>query len=192
MYLWLSVSSAGDCFNDFPKLQEDDLRQLTLGVYQLKLAKSYSVDHLNTDGSDEMFVNTETLKSISLWRAHPRNHTTEATWAHVSTTRAPNRHWQYQPLTITSSYSIQSLCDLLDTWRLWIFPISNPSSCLFTNISSEPSVFRCNGQRLVLPVSVRCSGGRYMRPCCFSCVVPGMCSSPRQYIGPACWQRQIV
>ena len=87
---------------------------------------------------------TETLKSISLWRAHPRNHTTEATWAHVSTTRAPDRHWQYQPLTITSSYSIQSLCDLLDTWRLWIFPISNPSSCLFTNISSEPSVFRCS------------------------------------------------
>lgn len=56
---WLSVSSAGDCFNDFPKLQEDDLRQLTLGVYQLKLAKSYSVEHLNTDGSDEMFVNKQ-------------------------------------------------------------------------------------------------------------------------------------
>jgi hypothetical protein len=56
---WLSVSSAGDCFNDFPKLQEDDLRQLTLGVYQLKLAKSYSVEHLNTDGSYEMFVNKQ-------------------------------------------------------------------------------------------------------------------------------------
>ena len=56
---WLSVSSAGDCFNDFPKLQEDDLRQLTLGVYQLKLAKSYSVEHLNTDSSYEMFVNKQ-------------------------------------------------------------------------------------------------------------------------------------
>ena len=37
---WLPVSSAGDCLIDFPKLQEDDLRQLTLGVHQLKLEKS--------------------------------------------------------------------------------------------------------------------------------------------------------
>jgi hypothetical protein len=46
---WLPVSSAGDCFSDFPKLQEDDLCQLTLEVYQLKLAKSFTIEHLSAD-----------------------------------------------------------------------------------------------------------------------------------------------
>jgi hypothetical protein len=52
---WLPVSSAGSCLIDFPKLQEDDLRKLTLGVHQLKLEKSHTIEHQNADDSYEMF-----------------------------------------------------------------------------------------------------------------------------------------
>ena len=37
-----------DSERDFPKLSEEDLRNLTLGVYQVKMARSYSQEHLMT------------------------------------------------------------------------------------------------------------------------------------------------
>ena len=40
----------------FPCLDEEDLRNITLGVYQLKLAKSYSEEHLNPEGEYQVFV----------------------------------------------------------------------------------------------------------------------------------------
>lgn len=35
---------------DFPHLSEEELLNLTVGVYQLKLAKSYTAEHRNDDG----------------------------------------------------------------------------------------------------------------------------------------------
>lgn len=40
----------------FPSLDEEELRNLTLGVYQLKLAKSYTEEHLNPDGEYEVLI----------------------------------------------------------------------------------------------------------------------------------------
>jgi len=44
-------------FKTFPKLQEDGLRELTLGIYQIKLTKSYTKEHLKDGGEYEVLVN---------------------------------------------------------------------------------------------------------------------------------------
>ena len=50
---------AEDACPDFPRLSEDEIRQLTIGVYQLKLAKSYTHEHLDMDGSYSILVNDD-------------------------------------------------------------------------------------------------------------------------------------
>ena len=42
-------------FKTFPKLQEDGLRELTLGIYQIKL--THSKEHLKDGGEYEVLVN---------------------------------------------------------------------------------------------------------------------------------------
>ena len=41
---------------DFPRLSFDDLMELTLGVYQLKQAKTYAVEHIDPDSAYEVKV----------------------------------------------------------------------------------------------------------------------------------------
>ena len=43
-------ASVDDTVADFSKLNENDLRNLTLGVYQLKLSKCYKNEHQNENG----------------------------------------------------------------------------------------------------------------------------------------------
>ncbi|XP_076085751.1 uncharacterized protein LOC143056545 [Mytilus galloprovincialis] len=40
----------------FPRLSEEDIRNITVGVYQLKLAPSYTREHLDDDGNYEVFT----------------------------------------------------------------------------------------------------------------------------------------
>lgn len=42
---------------DFPIFNEEELRNFTLGVYQLKLAKSYTAEHITDDGNYQIMVN---------------------------------------------------------------------------------------------------------------------------------------
>ena len=44
-------------FKTFPKLQEDGLRELTIGIYQIKLTKSYTKEHLKDGGEYGVLVN---------------------------------------------------------------------------------------------------------------------------------------
>jgi hypothetical protein len=44
-------------FKTCPKLHEDGLRELTLGIYQIKLTKSYTKEHLTDGGEYELLVN---------------------------------------------------------------------------------------------------------------------------------------
>ena len=55
-----------DDLQDFPKLSEDELRDLTLGVYQIKQAKSNTQDHLTTDGKYEFSIHKEDTNSIHI------------------------------------------------------------------------------------------------------------------------------
>lgn len=47
---------AADDIGDFPRLSLDQLRDITLGVYQLKLAPHYKEEHLSADGTYMMYV----------------------------------------------------------------------------------------------------------------------------------------
>jgi len=38
--------NAENSFNDFPLLDENEMRNITCGIYQLKLASSYMQEHL--------------------------------------------------------------------------------------------------------------------------------------------------
>lgn len=44
---------------DFPCYDESELRQLTLGVYQLRMALSYAQEHTDADGGFEILINDE-------------------------------------------------------------------------------------------------------------------------------------
>ena len=45
---------------DFPKLSQAQLEELTLSVFQLKQAKSYTNEHINDDGCYEIMISTPT------------------------------------------------------------------------------------------------------------------------------------
>lgn len=48
-----------ELLEDFPKLSDSQLRDLTLGVYQLKQAKSYTQEHVSSEGNYEFTVHKE-------------------------------------------------------------------------------------------------------------------------------------
>ncbi|XP_061196609.1 uncharacterized protein LOC133204881 [Saccostrea echinata] len=60
----LDAEETSTCIT-FPKLTEDEIRELTIGVYQLKTAKSYSSEHFTDDGSFEVLVSNEIPNIIS-------------------------------------------------------------------------------------------------------------------------------
>lgn len=45
-----------DIAPEFPRYDETELRELTLGVYQLRMASSYTKEHIDVDGKFEIFV----------------------------------------------------------------------------------------------------------------------------------------
>ena len=57
-YKWVKMETE-NAAHDFPQYTEEDIRELTLGVYQLKLAKSYTQEHLNENGEYDIFVSDE-------------------------------------------------------------------------------------------------------------------------------------
>lgn len=46
--IWTKIEN--DQLADFPQLTIDDLREITLGTYQIKQAASYTAEHLDDDG----------------------------------------------------------------------------------------------------------------------------------------------
>jgi hypothetical protein len=55
---------------DFPKLSEDDIRETTLGVYQLKLAKSYTDEHLDEKAQYEVLQQGKQLFRVRMDSGH--------------------------------------------------------------------------------------------------------------------------
>ena len=46
-----------------PRLTETDLRALTLGVYHIKQATTYTLEHISADGSYSISIHKESSKS---------------------------------------------------------------------------------------------------------------------------------
>ena len=63
---WVALD-ASEAIADFPRLSLDDLMELTLGVYQVKQAKAYVIEHIDPNGSYEVKV---AVKEKKLMRAH--------------------------------------------------------------------------------------------------------------------------
>ena len=55
----MKMEDTADHMQDFPRYTEEEIRALTLGVYQVKLAKSYAQEHFNEDGTYEILIDTE-------------------------------------------------------------------------------------------------------------------------------------
>ncbi|CAC5400666.1 unnamed protein product [Mytilus coruscus] len=53
---WCKIDAASV---DFPSITEEDLRNLTLGVYQIKLAKSYVAEHVTENNDFEVLVHKQ-------------------------------------------------------------------------------------------------------------------------------------
>ncbi|XP_033729800.1 uncharacterized protein LOC117318996 [Pecten maximus] len=54
--VWVKLD-ASDVVPQFPKLSEEDVRNITFGVYQLKLTQSYTQEHLTDDGDYIIMAN---------------------------------------------------------------------------------------------------------------------------------------
>ncbi|XP_062574273.1 uncharacterized protein LOC134236110 [Saccostrea cucullata] len=63
-YRWTPIDATEAC-QSFPKLTEDEIRELTLGVYQVKLARSYTQEHCSSDGTYEILVSGEVPNIVS-------------------------------------------------------------------------------------------------------------------------------
>ncbi|OWF49584.1 uncharacterized protein LOC110451517 isoform X2 [Mizuhopecten yessoensis] len=59
-----------DCLINFPKLDETDLRNITCGSYQLKLASSYMQEHINGDCEMQVHKENDNLIRVRLQSRH--------------------------------------------------------------------------------------------------------------------------
>lgn len=57
---------------DFPRYDETELWELTLGVYQLRMARSYTQEHISVDSNVEIFV-TDDIRGILLTKIQSRH-----------------------------------------------------------------------------------------------------------------------
>lgn len=57
-YKWTLLDASEAC-SSFPRLSVDEIRELTLGVYQVKLARSYTQEHCSHDGGYDILVSSD-------------------------------------------------------------------------------------------------------------------------------------
>lgn len=53
--LWKAMDAA-DVPTDFPILTEEEIRNITLGTYQVVMAKAYSQEHLQENGAYDILI----------------------------------------------------------------------------------------------------------------------------------------
>ena len=78
----------------FPQLNETELRDLTMGVYQIRQAKSYTKEHQTESGKYEMFVNREQDEDLKAQiRSRNTSNKTYNLWIEHSTSLNPITGW---------------------------------------------------------------------------------------------------
>lgn len=63
-FTWTKLDASGVA-PEFPQLSEEEIREITLGTYQVKMAKSYTNEHINEDGNYEIHVNEDVENVVS-------------------------------------------------------------------------------------------------------------------------------
>ncbi|XP_061179571.1 uncharacterized protein LOC133188208 [Saccostrea echinata] len=94
--VWESVD--GFDMEDFPRLSEDALRNITVGVYQLKQAKAYTIEHISPEGKYELFVHKQDdgLLKAKLQSRHSSSKTYILWISYDSEKRNPITGWYCQ------------------------------------------------------------------------------------------------
>lgn len=80
---------------DFPTLCEEELRDLTLGVYQLKLARSYTAEHLDEDGDYIIMLNDD-IPGILRVKLQSRHVTSKSYMLWIEYSDVCVQHWYCQ------------------------------------------------------------------------------------------------
>lgn len=68
---WMKVD-ADDGVSEFPRYKKTKLRELTLGVYNLQMARSYTQEHIDVDGKFKISVSND-IPGILLTKIQSRH-----------------------------------------------------------------------------------------------------------------------
>lgn len=73
--VYSAIEASSDQLDNFPVLSFDDMRTITLGIYQIKHAENYSREHLKDGGSYEIMVchDFPFLLRVKIQSRHSRN-----------------------------------------------------------------------------------------------------------------------
>lgn len=73
--VYSAIEASSDQLDNFPVLSLDDMRTITLGIYQIKHAENYSREHLKDGGSYEIMVchDFPFLLRVKIQSRHSRN-----------------------------------------------------------------------------------------------------------------------
>ncbi|XP_052078126.1 uncharacterized protein LOC127716083 [Mytilus californianus] len=73
--VYLPINASGTVLENFPKLTEEILRDITLGIYQLKQAPGYTREHLSESGNYELLLckESETLLQVKIQSRHSKS-----------------------------------------------------------------------------------------------------------------------
>lgn len=63
-FTWTKFDASGVA-PEFPQLSEEEIREITLGTYQVKMAKSYTNAYINEDGNYGIHVNEDVENVVS-------------------------------------------------------------------------------------------------------------------------------
>ena len=93
--IWTLVSESE--LLDFPRFTWDELRSLTIGIYQLKQSRSYTHEYLNQRGLYSLYVHREDPSVIRLQlRSRHTSSKVYNLWIKTGAGRSPNIDWYCQ------------------------------------------------------------------------------------------------
>lgn len=84
-----------DAVPDFPSMTEEELRNITIGVYQLKMAKHYTQEHMSEDGCFNIILN-EDVQGILRAQVQSRHTSSRKYWMWVEYSPAVVKSWYCQ------------------------------------------------------------------------------------------------
>ncbi|VDI64645.1 Hypothetical predicted protein [Mytilus galloprovincialis] len=95
--VYLPINASGTVLENFPKLTEEMLRDITLGIYQLKQAPGYTREHLSESGNYELLLckESETLLQVKIQSRHSKStiHTLWIDYNAGSSVQKPVNGW---------------------------------------------------------------------------------------------------
>ncbi|XP_069130365.1 uncharacterized protein [Argopecten irradians] len=93
-HAWKKLDAA-DAVPDFPSMSEEELRDITIGIYQLQMAKHYTQEHMTEDGRFQIVLN-EDFPGILRAQVQSRHTSSKRYWLWVEYSPAVVKSWYWQ------------------------------------------------------------------------------------------------